>query len=177
VCYAGGISPIRGIREMVSAIARTEVRMLLAGGFSSEELRHATLKIPGWKRVDYIGHISRPELARVMKRCFAGLVLFHPEANHVHSQPNKMYEYMSAGLPLIASNFPLWREFVERVGCGICVDPLDPQAIAAAITFLDRHRGRARTMGENGRLAVTRDFNWEHEQTVLIDLYRRLLAR
>jgi glycosyltransferase involved in cell wall biosynthesis len=177
ICYAGGISAIRGVHEMVSAIVRTDVHMLLAGSFSSEKLRDETMRLPGWERVEFVGQVARPNLAIVLKRCFAGLVMFHPEANHIHAQPNKLFEYMSAGIPIIASNFPLWRTLVEGVGCGICVDPFDIHAIAEAITFLDRNRDRAKAMGAKGLSAVAQKFNWEQEQTVLIDLYKRLLIK
>jgi glycosyltransferase involved in cell wall biosynthesis len=176
VCYAGGISAIRGVREMITAISHTDVRMLLAGSFDSERLRNETMQLSGWGRVEFLGQVKRAELASALRRSFAGLVVFHPETNHLHAQPNKMYEYMSAGLPLVVSDFPLWRELVEGIGCGICVDPLSPQAIAEAITFLDRDRDRAKAMGERGLSAVNRKFNWEREQAGLIGLYQRLLV-
>jgi glycosyltransferase involved in cell wall biosynthesis len=150
--------------------------MLLAGSFDSEKLRNETMKLSGWSRVEYLGQVKRAELASALRRSFAGLVVFHPETNHLHAQPNKLYEYMSAGLPLVVSDFPLWRELVEGIGCGICVDPLNPQAIAEAISFLDRNRDCAKAMGARGLSAVTREFNWEREQAGLIHLYQRLLA-
>ena len=88
-----------------------------------------------------------------------------------------MFEYMAAGIPVIASNFPLWREIVEGNECGLTVDPLDPQAIADAIGFLITHSEHAAEMGRRGRRAVERKYNWDGEAKKLTDLYERLLAR
>jgi glycosyltransferase involved in cell wall biosynthesis len=103
------------------------------------------------------------------------VVVFKPAANHVRAQPTKLFEYMSAGLPVIASNFPLWREIVERNNCGICVDPLSPAALAEAIRWLIQHPDAAREMGANGRRAVRTTYNWEPEGRKLTTLYRSLL--
>jgi glycosyltransferase involved in cell wall biosynthesis len=157
VCYAGGIDDIRGAREMISAISRTDIQLLLAGSFSSNDLKCEVMSLPGWKQ------------------SFAGLILYHPETNHINAQPNKIFEYMSAGIPIIVSDFPLWRALVERIGCGICVDPFDVQAIADAITKLAANREQARAMGERGLLSVTQHYNWESEQSALINLYSRLV--
>ncbi len=95
--------------------------------------------------------------------------------NHVDAQPNKMFEYMSAGIPVIASDFPLWREIIEGCGCGICVDPLDPKKIAEAIDYLVDNPEIARRMGENGRKAVYDRYNWDVEEKKLLALYDSLL--
>jgi len=89
--------------------------------------------------------------------------------------PNKMFEYMIAELPIIASNFLLWREIVEKNNCGICVNPLDPKEIAEAIEYLIEHPDEARKMGENGRKAVLEKYNWENESKKLLEIYEELL--
>ena len=120
-----------------------------------------------------VGGIPRRNAADLPAKNLAGLVLFHPEPNHINAQPNKLFEYMSAGLPVIASHFPMWRRIVEDYDCGLCVNPQDPQAIAAAMIMLATHPERARLMGMNGRSAVMAKFNWEQEQQVLLDVYSR----
>ena len=83
----------------------------------------------------------------------------------------------TASLPVVASNFPLWKEIVEGNRCGITVDPLDPKAIAQAIEYLFTHSEEARQMGENGRRAVEEQYNWDREGAKLLKLYEELLRR
>ncbi|MGI9316900.1 MAG: glycosyltransferase, partial [bacterium] len=84
--------------------------------------------------------------------------------------------YMAAGIPTIASNFPLWREIVEGNQCGICVDPLDPRAIGEAIQYLIDNPSEAERLGRNGRKAVEEKFDWAIEEQRLSKLYRELLC-
>lgn len=175
VCYAGGITAIRGITEMVSAVGLTDAKLLLAGSFSPPTLRASVSQLPGWESVEEFGLLERKAMVKLLGRSCAGLVLFHPEPNHTDAQPNKIFEYMAAGLPVIASNFPLWRQIIERNDCGICVDPLNPDEIAEAITRLVDHPEIVRRMGENGRRAVHEHFTWEREGEKLLSLYLRLL--
>jgi glycosyltransferase involved in cell wall biosynthesis len=106
-----------------------------------------------------------------------GLVLFHPEPNHIEAQPNKMFEYMIAGLPVIASNFPLWRQLVEGAGCGLVVNPLSVSEIAQAMEWILDHPAEAAQMGERGREYVLRQANWAPEAQKLIALYQDLQSR
>ena len=85
-----------------------------------------------------------------------------------------MFEYMSAGVPVIASHFPLWREIIEGNDCGLCVDPLDPAAIAKAIDYLVTHPQEAERMGRNGQRAVAEKYNWGIEEAKLLQLYAGL---
>jgi glycosyltransferase involved in cell wall biosynthesis len=178
VCYVGSISAIRGIRELVRAceLLQSPARLSLVGSFSEPALERGLADTPGWQRVDAHGHLDRAGVQGAMRRAMAGLVTLHPVANYLDALPVKMFEYMAAGLPVIASRFPLWQDIVEGNQCGLCVDPENPLAIAAAIDHLCRHPHIARRMGENGRRAVHTAYHWGSEADKLGAFYERLLA-
>lgn len=178
VCYVGGISRIRGIEDVITAFdhVRSGVRLNLCGRFSDPELERACKALPGWQAVNELGFVDRQVVRKTLGRSVAGLVTFHPLPNHMEAQPNKMFEYMSAGVPVIASNFPLWREIIGSNQCGLCVDPKDPTAIADAIEYLVQHPDAARRMGENGRRAILERYNWSVEEKKLFQVYDEILA-
>jgi glycosyltransferase involved in cell wall biosynthesis len=177
VCYVGSISAIRGIRELVRAceLLHSPARLALVGTFSEPALEREVAHFPGWARVQAHGHLDRIGVQQVMRRAMAGLVTLHPVVNYLDALPVKMFEYMAAGLPVIASRFPLWQEIVEGNQCGVCVDPGNPAAIAAAIDHFCRHPHIARRMGENGRRAVHTRYNWSSEAAKLAAFYDAML--
>ena len=178
--YVGLLQEIRGLVEMVQALggvaARHRVQMILAGRFDTRALEARLRALPSWRYVDYRGILPRERVAQVFGEARLGLVLFHPTANHIESQPNKLFEYMAAGLPVVASHFPLWREIVEGTRCGLVVDPRDPQAIATAMCWLLEHPAEAEAMGIRGREAVRDRFNWRREETTLLDCYAQVCS-
>lgn len=178
VAYVGGISTIRGIVVVLQALDRTRsrARLNLVGEFADRGSETAAKQLAGWQMVNASGFLDRAGVRDVLSRSVAGIVTFLPLPNHVDAQPNKMFEYMSAGIPVIASDFPFWRDIIVGYDCGLCVDPLDPAAIAEAIDLLVTDRARAQQMGRNGRAAVQEIFNWPKEQVKLLQLYRDILA-
>jgi glycosyltransferase involved in cell wall biosynthesis len=179
VCYVGGLAASRGALQMIRAIERcvSDVPLRMCGAFAPASLRHACEQEPGWRRVEYLGVVGRSGVAAALATSFAGLVVLHPQRNYRESQPIKLFEYMAAGVPVICSDFPAFRSIVETHRCGICVDPLDPIAIAAAIDRLAGDPAFAAELGENGRRAAERTFNWASEERKLLDLYAALGAR
>ncbi|TFL15129.1 glycosyltransferase [Pusillimonas caeni] len=179
VCYVGSISEIRGIYPLVQSlpISGSSVRLSLAGRFSETEVAAKARTLPGWQQVDELGHVDRHELKGLFSKSIAGIVTFLRAPNHIYAQPNKMFEYMSAGLPVIASNFPLWKEIIHGNECGLCVNPEDPKEIADAIHYLAANPQEIVRMGKNGRSAVERNYNWETEKEKLLALYQRLMHR
>jgi len=173
VAYIGGISKIRGISQVIKAMAFTEgVVLNLVGEFDEKNIRHTVKSYIGWEGVNELGFLSRQEVGDILKYSKVGLVTFLPLPNHIDSQPNKMFEYMSAGIPVVASNFSLWREIVEGSECGLCVDPLNPESIGKAIQYLIDNPIQANRMGKNGRKAVEDKYNWSVEEGKLLTLYR-----
>jgi glycosyltransferase involved in cell wall biosynthesis len=176
VCYVGGVASNRGIKEMVLAMGLvTSGARLQLGGFFSEKAVEAEVKTyPSWQYVDELGWLTRDSVRGVLNRSVAGLVTLHPAVNYIDALPVKMFEYMSAGVPVIASNFPLWRDIIDGSDCGLCVDPMKPEEIAKAIDFLVSNPKRVQEMGENGRRAVYELYNWSIEEKKLIELYSSL---
>jgi glycosyltransferase involved in cell wall biosynthesis len=178
LAYVGGIAEIRGLREMMAAVhslpADLGARLRLAGRFQPASLASKVADLTeGANRVDVLGWMSTAEIAEMLAESRIGLCLLHPLPNYLDSLPTKLFEYMAAGLPVVASDFPVWRGIVTQAGCGILVDPLDVAAIAAAIEELLRDPQRAEEMGRRGRAAVEARYSWSSEAAKLEALYQR----
>jgi glycosyltransferase involved in cell wall biosynthesis len=178
VCYVGSISEARGILQLIEALAltRSGARLELVGAFLEPGVEAKARALPGWTFVDVRGQCDRAQVREALARSMAGMVALLPMPNHIDSQPVKLFEYMAAGIPAIASDFPLWREIVVGRNCGLCVDPQDPAAIAAAIDALVTSPDLSATMGRNGQAAVAGEFNWSVEEQKLVRLYEDLLG-
>jgi glycosyltransferase involved in cell wall biosynthesis len=173
----GGMTAIRGIKEMVEAMrlvpASLGAKLVLAGSFDPE-LESEIRNMQTFDGVEFLGWQSPEKVRDLLGEARAGLVLYHPVPNHVEAQPTKLFEYMCAGIPVVASDFPLWRDIVEGTGCGLLVDPLDPKAIAGAIQWLLEHPKESEAMGMRGLHAVQSQFNWHSEGDKLLNLYRTI---
>jgi glycosyltransferase involved in cell wall biosynthesis len=177
VCYIGTITPDRAIENLIIAAGIADVKFHLAGPFDSPEYEQKLRSTPGWERVVYHGVVDRITGLQLMADSSAGLIVIAYTPNHARSFANKIFEYMGAGLPVIASDFPLWRRIVEESGCGIVVDPSSPEAIAAGIRDILDHPERAREMRERGKTMYLEHYNWSSEETKLREMFRRLLKR
>ncbi len=177
VCYVGGITKIRGIQEMVDAIEGTDIRLALAGKFDSAELETTVKASKGFENVDYYGQVGREQVAEILSRSLAGLVVLYPEPNYVNSLPIKMFEYMAAGIPIVFSNFDFWKQLAardEHSVCGIAVNAQNPKEIQEAIFYIINHPEEARVWGQNGIRLAKEEYNWKTQEEVLLDLYQQL---
>lgn len=124
--------------------------------------------------IKFLGKLSRQKVNELYKSSRAGIVIYQPEPNHVAAQPIKMFEFMAAGLPVVASNFPLWKRIIEGSGCGICVDPQDKNDVRNACVKLINNVDICHDMGKAGRKAVEERYNWNVEARKLLELYENI---
>ncbi len=173
VTFTGLINDIRGCEQLVDAMNFAKnVKLILAGIVSPVLFLNKLKSSAGWNNVDFRGQVDRMSVANILLSSKAGIVTFLPLPNHFDAQPNKMFEYMSAGIPVIASDFPLWKEIIEKNNCGICVDPTKADKIAEAINILCANDILASQLGANGRNAILNKYNWPNEANKLIELYQ-----
>lgn len=173
-CYVGGLSVTRGIRQIAEATRKAGVELHLCGQFISKGLEDELRK---YDHVTYFGSLGRPEVARFLVGASMGFVTLLNTPNDSMAYPIKLFEYMAAGLPVIASDFPVYKRIVEGYGCGICVNPLDVDAIAEAIIRIRNDSAFADELRKNGRKAITEAFNWESQARKLMDCYGALAKR
>lgn len=176
ISYIGNVGVNRGILELVSALplCRTNVRLDICGRFSEPKTEETARSHSGWRQVDFHGWVDSRTITDILLRSSAGLVTLKPTPNYLYSLPVKLFEYMRAGLPVIASDFEEWRKIVDVHECGVLVNPDQPKEIAKAIDWIVENKERAYKMGVNGKEAVDSQFNWSREEKKLIRLYEKL---
>jgi glycosyltransferase involved in cell wall biosynthesis len=174
ICYVGSVTSQRGVDKVVEALEHLEGVTLNLVGPIEPELEEKVKGTKGWERVKIFGPLGREGVREVLARSSVGVVTLRPLVNYLTALPVKMFEYMASGMPVLSSDFELWRKIVEENDCGICVDPLDPLAIADGLRTLMKDPERMKKMGANGREAVEKEYNWDREADRLLALYREL---
>lgn len=174
LCYIGSISKTRGIIPVIKSLAISKLILELAGPLSGDVGIEELQSLSGGSYVNYKGVIDRSEITSLLQRVKIGLVTLLPTPSYVESLPIKMFEYMLAGIPVIASNFPLWDTIITKYNCGVLVDPSDDAEIAKASIELLNNEEHAQAMGERGKQAVLEFFNWEQESIKLVEFYRKV---
>jgi glycosyltransferase involved in cell wall biosynthesis len=167
VLYVGGLSRVRGIPLALEAmrLARRrlpELRLELIGWVMDPETAGAiaAARAEGWcAHVDRLG----PEALRARAEgAGIGLATLLPRPNYLESLPTKLFEYMAMGIPVLASDFPLWRQLVESAGAGRVTAPA-PGPMADALVELASDPVRLRRCAEAGRAAYRERYRWEVE--------------
>ena len=174
VLYQGLMDTSRCIEELAESARYFNdgtVLVLLGNGFKGWENPSAVFgrsdRIVHYPRVDY------DELLAYTSSADIGVLFYRNECrNNYFCAPNKLYEYMMMGLPVITNNFPGIMKIVEGENVGLCVDPTDPPAVARAIEKLTTNRALYETMRENC-FRLTRDkYNWQEEFKKLYEGYQ-----
>lgn len=180
IFFAGGVTPLFNHENIIMALDYIdfEITYLIAGPSSDSYLsKLKTLK--SWNKVEYLGLIPHCEVHSLYSKSHIGIAIANYSENGGGKLGtlgnNKIFEIMRQGIPIICTDFILWKEIVEVNKAGICVNPSDVKAIANAIIKIICDLNLAKEMGENGKKIVSRQYNWKTQESELINIYKNKL--
>ncbi len=173
-CSGARVDYSRGIVEMIECAQRTDLPLHIFGVM--HEAMYRELEARDKKHLARVhGFVAPEEVRAQMYSSLIGMVVEYATGNAVNAYCVKLFEYMAAGMAVVSSDIPLWRETVEETGCGLCADPKDIDAVTRAVRYLAEHPDEARRMGESGRRWAEKKYNWAREEAKLLALYRELI--
>jgi glycosyltransferase involved in cell wall biosynthesis len=176
--YQGVIIEHRGIPEMIEAMRSIEECALAIVGYGHrlEEYRELLAASGLEDRVTFFDAVPFERLMRFTAAADVGMIpLIAACLSYKYAAPNKLFEYLMVGLPVVVSDLPEMTRVVEQERVGALIaDPTDPCSIAKAVNGLLAGDVSLTEMGERGRQAALTRYNWEIEHDRLLDAYRVL---
>lgn len=176
--YIGGISNLRGLDVTIEAIKLLkdkipDIYMHYVGNTYDNILDTIDIEVIE-NHIKFYGAMPLLEGLKLSKNAKIGLSILKPIENYTTSYSTKIFEYMALELPVITSNFELYKNVVEKYNCGLCVDPLNVNEIADGIKYIIENPKIAKEMGKNGKKIVFEKFNWKNEERKLHNLYKEV---
>lgn len=176
VLYLGCIATDRGIDLLIdsSQYFLPGIRLVLLGT-ASDSYRHTlerkitSLSNPGIVHLG--GFVPMEEVIQYLMSADITVIPYHDFPNTL---PNKLFETMMAGLPIVATGLSAMRKVIEEVDCGIIVEEITPHAFAGAINRTVTDSVLLKRLSTNARRAAELGYNWENESKKLIELYANL---
>jgi len=186
--YTGNINEQRGIWNIIySFIALSKKRGdldLYLIGFTDEKLYQKINKVLEGENLcknvwfEGIGeYVKSQKIKKYYQFMNIALALIPSSSFYEDKILTKFYEYMQFGLPIVASDFPLWKDFIEGNNIGINVDPINPELVAEKINFLLNNPELRKEMSKRGKELIKTKYNWTLEENKLIELYSKILTK
>lgn len=178
ILYIGAIIFNRGLEELILSLRYLKGYCLVLMGYSlddySTELKKLTRKERLEDRVYFFGPVPHEEVTRYAASADLGAVpIKNACLSYYYCSPNKLFECVAAGLPVVGSNFPELKRVIEENQVGLTFDPESPQDIARAIDCVLSDKNRYEEMRKNA-LEAAKIYNWQIESKKLVDVYERL---
>ncbi len=178
--HLGLFNKSRGLFQMLESIkGKDRIELLFLGQYSdgSESELQTVIEQYGLSdRVKYKAWVPFEEALKYVRESDIGLIMFQPGYfNHVHALPHKLFDYMAAGIPVIAPDFAIEvSEVVSDAGCGVLVDSSDANALSCTIDWFIENPEAIEVMGKKGASAIKNKYHWEVEGDKLVEMYTNL---
>jgi glycosyltransferase involved in cell wall biosynthesis len=185
VLYLGRVLNMRGVDQVIKAFEYVikkipDAKFMIVGDIVPESyettLKALAVELKMKTCIEFIGFVRHLETLRFLSLASCGIVVFRRGFANEACLPNKLFEYMASGLPVIASDFALYKEVINEFECGITVDPENVIKIAEGIIYMLKNPEMRKRMGINGKRAFETKYNWDKEEKKLLTLYRELLC-
>ncbi len=184
LCHEGFLGFSRGLKEMVSLIESnsSSIKLKIIGTVAGKEKNWLEAKIKDnqnlSQRIHITGWLPYDEVGNAISDCDIGLLMFHPTVNNMLAgPPNKPYNYMRYGMPVVSVDLPETRAIISKYRCGIIVKEWNKDSFIQAIQYLINHPDEAKAMGHRGKEAILNELSWEHQGEKLLKIYEEMLNK
>lgn len=174
--YQGGIQMGRGLEKLIQAapLFNEGTLVFIGDGKIKQQLLKMVVDMNLESKVKFIPKVPLVDLPKYTRNAYLGFqVLNNICFNHYSASSNKLFEYMMAGVPVVACNFPEIKKVVEGDQTGICIDPHKPEEIASAVNKLLENLSLREKLSRNSIIARNK-YNWDKEKTILFNIYQQL---
>jgi glycosyltransferase involved in cell wall biosynthesis len=179
-CYSGTVYKYSNQETIAKALLSAPEALYHLAGYIDNDQYMMLINSEVNDRIRFFGRLNKLDLSDFYKNSIAGIVIYDYKRNLGNQLgsfgTNKIFEYMEAGLPIICTDFELWKDIVQRYQCGICVKPGDADSLAQAINQIVNDRKSAFLMGNNSRRAIENEFNWRSEEIKYLNLFNNLIS-
>jgi glycosyltransferase involved in cell wall biosynthesis len=179
ILQGGGINIHRGGEELIRSMAGIENAFLfiIGSGDIIGDLKRMARKLGLTDRIKFLPGMPWEEMMRYTRSADAGFSLDRDtNINYRFSLPNKLFDYISAGIPVIAGDLPEVSAIITDHSCGIILPEITPDEIGEAVKLLDENRDLLRVLKQNAREAAS-ELNWDIESVKVRDLYSEILTK
>lgn len=171
--YQGGIQTGRGLDKLIKAVPlfKEGVLVLIGDGKIKKELQAMVQEMGLQEKVKFLPKVPLSELPKYTRNAYLGFqVLNNVCFNHYSASSNKLFEYMMAGVPVVACSFPEIQRVVEGDGTGVSVDSHEPESIANGVNWLLDNPDKHSEMKIKS-IKASKKYNWENEQNIFLNVY------
>jgi glycosyltransferase involved in cell wall biosynthesis len=178
ICYSGTVYNYSQQENILEAISTIDNVIYTIVGSLNQKLFAELAKYNAWSKVHYIKKVPKKELTNIYLTASIGIVIFKYSPNMGDKLGtlgnNKIFEYMLYGLPIICTDFKIWKDIIDKYKCGIYVNPNDIIELNSAINYLITNKYEAYEMGQNGKRAVIEKYNWNSQEKTYLDVIKKL---
>lgn len=176
ILYQGLYGPSRGLEELVESMKYVDrkYQLKLRGvGDYALKLRQIVKEQKLEDRVEFLDPVKSDELTKSATFADIGVIMYKADClNNLYASPNKLFEYINAGLAILCNNLPFVANIVETRKLGICVEKVDAKTLAEAIGRFNKER--IELFKKNANL-VSNVFTWENQEPKILEIYDRVL--
>ena len=174
--YAGALAPGRGLELLLDAVSTLDpsVKLLIIGGPEQyrDNLRRRATDLGIQDRARLVGYQPFGALSHFYASMDMGAILLDRRPNHLTALPNKLFDYLAHGVPVLVPDYPAMASVVQESGAGTTLQDVDATAIREAIIELRDRRSDLRAMGERGRQAFLERFSWDKQEQVFLGVLK-----
>ena len=173
-CYVGLISYQRGLLHIAKALNKLNIKFMIAGVFANDEIKNNLLNLGN---VEYLGYINNEEKINLISKSLCGVCTFLPIEHHLISNPNKIYEYLNYGTPLICSDFEAYKKvipFSEKF-IHYCDIQNEEDTLKKINEIISLDNKEINHQGKLGHKFIKKNYNWSLEEDKLYAIYKNLI--